>query len=518
MHPYHFAEKMPEHPAFIMASTDEVVTYKQLNDYSNQIAQLARARGLKVGDGIAIFMDNNKYFLEICWAAQRAGLYFTAVSSRLTAPEIDYIVRDCGAKLLFTSDYMKEEAIKLRDLLPEMDGLFMTGDAAEGFEDYLASRDAQPAEPVADETRGMDMLYSSGTTGRPKGIRRALTGEDIATEDALLNLVGLLYGFNEGSKYLSPAPLYHAAPLRYNMCVQQLGGTCVIMENFDPEAALALIEKHKCDKSQWVPTMFVRMLKLPDDVRQKYDLSSMQTAIHAAAPCPIPIKEQMIEWWGPIIYEYYAGSEGNGFTQLSSEEWLAHKGSVGTALTGILHICDDEGNELPIGEAGSIYFEQPEDAPSFEYHNDPKKTSESRHPVHKNWSTLGDVGRLDEEGYLYLTDRKAFMIISGGVNIYPQETENLLITHPKVADVAVIGVPNEDFGEEVKAVVQPANWADAGDALGEELIAFCKESLSAIKCPRSIDFDQELPRHPTGKLYKRLVRDRYWGNNDSKIV
>ena len=518
MHISIHAQNMPDRPAFIMASTDEAVSFKQLNDYSNQIAQLARARGLQIGDGIAIFMDNNKYFLEICWAAQRAGLYFTAVSSRLTADEVAYIVKDCGAKILFTSDYMKEEAAKLVDMLPNMAGMFMAGEAIDGYEAYLPARDGQPAQPVADETQGMDMLYSSGTTGRPKGIRRKLTGNAIDEPDALLGLVTMLYGFDHKQIYLSPAPLYHAAPLRYNMAAQQVGTTCIIMENFDPEQALAMIEKHKCTKSQWVPTMFVRMLKLPQDVRNKYDTSSLQTAIHAAAPCPIPIKEQMIDWWGPVIYEYYAGSEGNGFCQLNSEEWLAHKGSVGTALTGILHICDEEGNEVPVGESGSIFFEQPEDAPGFEYYNDPKKTSESRHPVHKNWTTLGDVGKLDEDGYLYLTDRKAFMIISGGVNIYPQETENLLITHPKVADVAVIGVPNEDFGEEVKAVVQPANWADAGDALAEELIAFCKESLSAIKCPRTVDFDKELPRHPTGKLYKRLVRDRYWGHKDSKIV
>ena len=518
MHISTHAQNTPDRPAYIMASTDEAVSFKQLNDYSNQIAQLARARGLQVGDGIAIFMDNNKHFLEICWAAQRAGLYYTAVSSRLTAEEVAYIVNDCGAKMLFTSDYMKEEAAKLVDMLPDMAGMFMVGDAIDGYEAYLAARDAQPAEPVADETQGMDMLYSSGTTGRPKGIRRKLTGNPIDAADAFLGLVTLLYGFDDKQIYLSPAPLYHAAPLRYNMAAQQVGTTCIIMESFDPEQALAMIEKHKCTKSQWVPTMFVRMLKLPEEVRTKYDVSSMQTAIHAAAPCPIPIKEQMIDWWGPVIYEYYAGSEGNGFTQLSSEEWLTHKGSVGTALTGILHICDEEGNELPVGESGAIFFEQPEHAPGFEYYNDPKKTAESRHPVHPNWTTLGDVGRVDEDGYLYLTDRKAFMIISGGVNIYPQETENLLITHPKVADVAVIGVPNEDFGEEVKAVVQPANWADAGDDLADELIAFCKESLSSIKCPRSVDFDKELPRHPTGKLYKRLVRDRYWGNKDSKIV
>jgi long-chain acyl-CoA synthetase len=519
MHPYIHAQNMPDQPAYIMASSNEVVTYKQLNDRSNQIAQLARARGLQIGDGIAIFMENNVHFLEICWAAQRAGLYFTAVSSRLTAGEVEYIVKDCGAKILFTSDYMKDEAEKLVPLLPDMAGMFMVGQASDGYEAYLPARDAMPAEPVADETQGMDMLYSSGTTGRPKGIRRPLTGNNIEDADALLGLVTLLYGFDDKAIYLSPAPLYHAAPLRYNMAAQAVGTTCIIMENFDPEEALALIEKHKCTKSQWVPTMFVRMLKLPEDVRHKYDVSSMQTAIHAAAPCPIPIKEQMIDWWGPVIYEYYAGSEGNGFTQLNSEEWLAHKGSVGTALTGVLHICDEEGNELPVGESGTIFFEQPDvDAPTFEYYNDEKKTAESRHPSQKNWSTLGDVGRLDEEGYLYLTDRKAFMIISGGVNIYPQETENLLITHPKVADVAVIGVPNEDFGEEVKAVVQPAKWEDSGPELEAELIAFCKDNLSAIKCPRSVDFDKELPRHPTGKLYKRLVRDRYWGNKDSKIV
>ncbi len=518
MHPHIHAVQRPDQPAYIMAATQEVVTYKQLNDRSNQVAQLARARGLKRGDGVAIFMDNNVHFLEICWAAQRAGLYFTAVSSRLTASEVEYIVKDCGAKFLFTSDYMKEEAAKLVPLLPDMAGMFMVGGAVDGYENYVTARDEHPSEAIGDESRGLDMLYSSGTTGRPKGIRRSLPDGPIDGNDALLGLVSILYGFDEHMTYLSPAPLYHAAPLRYTMAAQHMGATCVIMENFDPEESLALIEKYKVTHSQWVPTMFVRMLKLPEKARQKHDVSSLKYAIHAAAPCPIPVKEQMIEWWGPVIYEYYAGSEGNGFTQLNSEEWLAHKGSVGSALLGIIHICDEEGVELPVGEAGTVYFEGDPDTVAFEYHNDPVKTAESRHPKHAHWSTLGDVGKVDEDGYLYLTDRKAFMIISGGVNIYPQEAENLLITHPKVADVAVIGVPNEDFGEEVKAVVQPIDWALAGDALEEELIAFCKESLSAIKCPRSVDFDKELPRHATGKLYKRLVRDRYWGNSDSKIV
>lgn len=515
MHPFIHAQNMPDKPAYIMASTGEVVTYREINDLSNQVAQLFRARGVKVGDGIAIFMDNNKHFFEICWAAQRAGVYYTAVSSRLTASEVDYIVRDCGAKLLFVSDYVRDVALELNSILPELQGKFSIGSPIDGYEDYIAARDAQPASPIADQARGIDMLYSSGTTGRPKGIRRDLPSGPIEEADSLLALITILYGLDENAIYLSPAPLYHAAPLRYNMAAMHKGATCIIMEHFDPESALQCIEKYRATHSQWVPTMFVRMLKLPEDVRSQYDISSLKVAIHAAAPCPIPVKRQMIEWWGPIIYEYYAGSEGNGFCAINSEEWLTHEGSVGKALLGIIHICDDEGNELPIGEAGTIYFET--QGPQFEYYNDAEKTADSRHP-NGYWTTLGDVGRIDDEGYLYLTDRKAFMIISGGVNIYPQEAENLLVMHPKVADVAVIGVPNEEFGEEVKAVVQPVNWSDAGPDLEQELIAFCRKELSAIKCPRSVDFDKELPRHPTGKLYKRLVRDRYWGKKDSKIV
>jgi acyl-coenzyme A synthetase/AMP-(fatty) acid ligase len=359
------------------------------------------------------------------------------------------------------------------------------------------------------------MLYSSGTTGRPKGVRQPLSGLPIDAPSPLLGLVTMLYGIDRNSVYLTPAPLYHAAPLHYSMTAQRLGATVVVMEHFDAEAALHAIEKYKVTASQWVPTMFVRMLKMPDEQRLKYDVSSLKSAIHAAAPCPIEVKRKMIGWWGPVLHEYYAGTEGNGMCYVSSEEWLKRPGTVGKSLLSPLHICDDEGNELAVGEEGTIYFAT---AAQFTYHNDPKKTAESRHPKHPEWSTLGDVGRLDEEGYLYLTDRKAFMIISGGVNIYPQEAENILINHPRVADVAVIGVPNEDFGEEVKAVVQPLDWADATPEFADELIAWCRERISPIKSPRTIDFDPELPRHPTGKLYKRLIRDRYWANRESKIV
>ena len=517
MHPYIHAQNKPDHPAYIMAASGEVVTYKQLDERSNQIAHLVRGHGLVRGDAIAIFMENNAQFFEICWAALRSGLYYTCISSRLTAGEAAYIIDDCNAKIVFTSDYMKEVALELDAILPK-DVMRVSCGAIDGYEDYITRRDALPTTPIADESRGLDMLYSSGTTGKPKGIRRPLPEGGIEEQDALVLLLLGVFSFSEDVTYLSPAPLYHAAPLRYNLTVQALGATCIIMEQFDAEEALKYIEQYKPTHSQWVPTMFVRMLKLPEEVRTKYDVSSIQVAIHAAAPCPVPIKEQMIEWWGEVIYEYYAGSEGNGFTCLNAQEWLAHKGSVGKALVGIIRICDEEGTEVAIGEEGTVFFEGDIDGVSFEYHNDPKKTAESRHPSHAHWSTLGDVGRIDDEGYLYLTDRKAFMIISGGVNVYPQETENLLITHPKITDVAVFGVPNEEFGEEVKAVVQPANWAEAGDALAEELMAFCRDNLSAIKCPRSVDFDQELPRHPTGKLYKRLLRDRYWGNKDSKIV
>jgi acyl-CoA synthetase (AMP-forming)/AMP-acid ligase II len=323
----------------------------------------------------------------------------------------------------------------------------------------------------------------------------------------------MLYGGNPEMVYVTPAPLYHAAPLRFTRAIQRLGGTAIIMEHFDPAGYLAAIDKYKATHTQVVPTMFVRLLKLDEAERKAHDVSSLTCCIHAAAPCPIPVKEQMIEWWGPIIYEYYAGTEGNGFCAINSEEWLGHKGSVGKPLVGTLHIVSDEGEELGVGEDGTIYFEG---GGQFEYHNDPEKTKSSRND--RGWSTLGDVGHVDEEGYLYLTDRKAYMIISGGVNIYPQEAENVLVTHPKVMDVAVFGVPNEDFGEEVKAVVQPIDMADAGPELERELIAYCKEQLAALKCPRSIDFEAELPRHPTGKLYKRLLKDRYWGDKDSRIV
>ncbi len=513
MHPYIHAQKFPDKPAYLMAGSGETVTYGQLDRQSNRIAQLFRSLGLQAGDHIAIFMENNARFFEICWGAQRSGLIYTAISSRLTAPEVDYIVGDCGARLFVTSRYLAERATELRPLMANARHRFMVDGTIDGYASWEEAVAGQPATPIADQTQGHDMLYSSGTTGRPKGVLPVVPKQPIDAENPLLAITSKLYGMGTDTIYLSPAPLYHAAPLRFNMSVMRLGGTSVIMENFDAEDYLRLVGEHHITHTQVVPTMFVRFLKLPDEVRAKYDVSSLKCAIHAAAPCPIPVKEKMIEWWGPIVWEYYGGTEGNGLTMCNATEWMAHKGTVGKAVVGKLKICDDAGEELPPGEPGTVYFA---DGRPFEYHNDPKKTAESRHP--KGWTTLGDVGFVDADGFLHLTDRKAFMIISGGVNIYPQEAENLLINHPKVMDCAVFGVPNEDFGEEVKAVVQPRDMSDASPQLAEELIAYCKQHLAAIKCPRSIDFEAELPRHPTGKLYKRLLRDRYWQGKASRIV
>ena len=513
LHPCHHALSTPDKPALIMARSGETVTYRELEARSNQGARLLRSLGLKRGDAIALLMDNNARYIEICFAAQRSGLFYTAMSSRLSAQEAEYIIRDCGAKALIVSASLAGQAAALLPKNPGVRRRYSVGGELPGHELWEHAAGAQATSRIGDESAGRDMLYSSGTTGRPKGVKTELLEEAIDASSTLTNIASKLYGLNADTVYLSPAPLYHAAPLRFNMTVMRFGGTAVIMEHFDAEEALALIERHRVTHSQWVPTMFVRMLKLPQAARARHDVSSLRVAIHAAAPCPVQVKEEMIGWWGPVLYEYYAGTEGNGFVACDSAQWLAHKGTVGSALLGEIRIVDEaSGAALPPGETGTIYFAN---APAFEYHNDPEKTAASKSK--EGWTTLGDVGHLDTEGYLYLTDRKHFMIISGGVNIYPQEIENLLVTHPKVADVAVIGVPNAEFGEEVKAVVQPADPRTAGPALAEELIAWCRAHLSHLKCPRSVDFEAELPRHPTGKLYKRLLRERYWKDAGRKL-
>ena len=516
MYPGVHAQTNPDKPAYVMAGSGEAVTYRELNDRSNQLANLFRAAGLQRGDSIALMLENHPRYFEILWAAQRSGLYYTAISSRLTTGETEYIINDCAAKVFITSDYKRDVAQEIVKGTPDVQVRLMLDGTAPGYESYEDAIAQHPATPIADESEGADMLYSSGTTGRPKGVRVPMPEGEMGQHSGVSTLGAMLYGFSEDMVYLSPAPLYHAAPLRFSMAVHRMGGTVIVMEHFDPTEFLRLIELHRVTHTQVVPTMFVRMLKLPKEEREKFDVSSLQIAIHAAAPCPIPIKEQMIEWWGSKIMEYYAGTEGNGFCAITSEEWLEHKGSVGRPLLGVVHIVGEDGEEVSgPREEGTIYFES---GSTFEYHNDPEKTASSRDPKGRGWSTLGDVGYVDEDGYLYLTDRKAYMIISGGVNIYPQEAENLLTTHPKVLDVAVIGVPNEDFGEEVKAVVQLVEGVEPSPELERELIQFCRNELADVKCPRSVDFVDELPRHPTGKLYKRLLRDKYWEGHGSKLV
>ncbi|MFD1932049.1 AMP-binding protein [Nonomuraea mangrovi] len=504
MYPGAIAAVTPDKPAVIMAGSGNIVTYRQLEEESNRLAHLFRSAGLNPGDHIAFMLENHPLFLVIAWAAHRSGLYYTAISSRLQSEELSYIVDNCEARVFIASSGLAEVAASID--APGVELRLMVDGVADGFQSYEEAVAGQPPTPIADECLGADMLYSSGTTGRPKGVKPTLSQAPLDTPGPLLQLIQFLFAPAADSVYLSPAPLYHAAPLRYCLQFQRLGATVVVMERFDPAEYLALVERHAVTHTQLVPTMFIKMLKLPDEVRAKHDLSSLQCAIHAAAPCPIPVKEQMLDWWGPIIHEYYAGTEGNGFLYAGPSDWLAHKGTVGRPLLGVVHVCDEEGHELAPREHGTVYFS---DGPRFEYHGDPDKTRSAHDPQGRGWTTLGDIGYVDEDGFLYLTDRRSYMIISGGVNIYPQESENVLSLHPKVADVAVFGIPDEEMGEQVKAVVQPADLAEAGQALEAELIEYCRARLAHYKCPRSVDFRDELPRHPTGKLYKRLLREQY---------
>jgi long-chain acyl-CoA synthetase len=517
VYPGTHARERADQAAFIMASTGESVCYAEFEARANRLAHLLRAWGLGRLDHYAIFMENNDRYLEACAAGERAGLYYTCVNSYLTAPELAYILNNSTSKLLITSRACRDVALEAARECPRLtSGLIVDGTGDDGlFADFEEATRGFPDTPIADECMGTSMPYSSGTTGRPKGILRALDNIPPDEMPPGFSFLSWLWRYREGLTYLSPAPLYHSAPLASVGLAIRTGGTVIIMEKFDPEQYLSLVERYRVTHSQLVPTMFSRMLKLPARVRNRYDLSSLEVAIHAAAPCPVPVKQQMIDWWGPILLEYYASTEAIGFSACDSLEWLTHPGTVGKVVLGELHILDESCKPTPPGTPGTLWFKP--GTPSFRYFNDVEKTAESTSPD-GSMVTVGDVGYLDHDGYLYLTDRATFMIISGGVNIYPQESENLLITHPKVADAAVFGVPNEDLGEEVKAVVELMPGIDPGPDTAAELIAFCREHLAHLKCPRSVDFTDKLPRLPTGKLYKRALRDSYWGESGSRIV
>jgi long-chain acyl-CoA synthetase len=506
----------PRKPAIIMAGSGEVVTYAQFEARANRIAHLFRSAGLRRLDHVAFLMENTPRLLECEGAAERSGLYYTLINSHLTSEEAAYIVDDCEARLFVTSAAGLGVAAEMPSLCPRVERWIVVGAEDppapfERLEDVLAGMDDAP---IADERLGAALLYSSGTTGRPKGVLRPLPDVHPSEPLPVMEFAARLFRQRPGMVYLSPAPLYHSAPQVSIAGTLRLGGTSIVMERFDAAEYLRLISHHRVTHTQAVPTMFSRLLKLPAEIRESADVSSLEAVTHGAAPCPVPVKEQMIEWWGPILYEYYSATEGHGFTFCDSYQWLAHKGTVGTAVHGELLILDDDGRACSTGRPGLVYFRG---KTSFEYFKDPEKTAESRDRT-GTASTVGDVGYVDGEGHLYLTDRKINMIISGGVNIYPQETENLLITHPKVLDAAVIGVPDADLGEAVKAIVQPADGVEPGPDLEAELIAFCREHLAHYKCPRSVDIEAELPRQATGKLYKRLLKDRYWSRQPTRIV
>lgn len=521
MYATEYAAQHPDRPAFIMASTGESVSLSEYEARANQLAHVLLTHGLGPGDHYSIFMENNDRYLESCGAGERSGHYYTAINSYLTADELAYIVNNSESQVLITSAARLAVTMEALPDCPKITLVLVVGGAAGGLDsddarvrDFAATTATQPTEPIPFERAGQAMLYSSGTTGRPKGIIRPRVDGPPSEVAPLFTFLSNLWHYRENMVYLSPAPLYHSAPQAAVNLTLRKGGTVVIMERFDPVEYLQLIERHSVTHTQLVPTMFSRMLKLPEEDRHRYDLSSLEIAVHAAAPCPAQVKEQMIEWWGPIIHEYYGATEGLGFAACDTEEWLAHRGTVGKIVLGDLFIADDEMNELPQGVPGTIWFKT---ATEFNYHNDPDKTDEAT-SSDGTMTTVNDVGYVDDDGFLYLTDRATFMIISGGVNIYPQETENLLITHPRVADAAVFGVPNVDLGEEVKAVVQPMPGESPDEALAAELIEFCGEHLSRQKVPRSIDFAEELPRLPTGKLYKRKLRDEYWEGHENKIL
>lgn len=499
-----------------MAASGATLTFAEFEANANRLAHVFRAAGLRRGDHVALLMENNLRYFETMSAAERCGLYYTCVNSYLTPEEVAYIVDDCDARMFITSKAKSDVAVAASASTHKVEGyLCVDADQPIGpFQPYDDALAEQPATRIDDEQLGAAMLYSSGTTGRPKGILRPLPDAHPSAALPVMQFVIQMFRMRAGMTYLSPAPIYHSAPQASVASALRLGATSIIMERFDPEEFLRAVEQHRVTHSQLVPTMFSRMLKLPDEVRSAYDTSSLEVVIHAAAPCPVPVKQTMIDWLGPILIEYYGATEANGFTFCDSDEWLTHRGTVGRPILGKLLILDDDGKEVPVGTNGTVWFEG---ATNFTYYGDEVKTAESRDESGQR-STVGDVGYVDDDGYLYLTDRKTYMIISGGVNIYPQEAENVLVTHPNVLDAAVFGVPNEDLGEEVKAVVQPMPDIEPGPDLERQLLAFCRQHLAAYKCPRTVDFEAELPRLPTGKLYKRLLRDRYWGDATSRVV
>jgi len=497
------AKAQPARAAVVMADSGVAMSYGDLDAYANRLARLYQSLGLKAGDHVAYLLENRLECPAVQWGAHYAGLYYTFISTRLTAIEVRYIVEDCSAQVVVLSRKTAPTLVASLRALPSRPRLYSL-DADFAIETLSTALEPFDASPIEGTEEGSEMLYSSGTTGRPKGVKPVLSGKPLGSTALIADLLTRGFGATADSVYLQIAPYYHTAQLKWSQAITAIGATVVMMERFDAEGTLRAIERYKVTHSQWVPTMFHRLLALSAETRAQYDLSSQRVAVHAAAPCPIPIKQAMIDWWGNIIVEYYSCTETIGTTLCDTKSWLKYPGTVGRAMLGVLHIVGEDGKEVPIGEEGLVYFSG---GPHFSYHQDPLRTAEAYNS--QGWATVGDIGKLNAEGFLFLTDRKSNMIISGGVNVYPQETENVLLTHPKVFDAAVIGTPHEDLGEEVRAVVQLQPGVISDAALVQELIAYCRGQLSSIKCPRVIDFRKHLPREPNGKLLKRLIRDEY---------
>lgn len=490
----------PQRPA--VSSERGNRTFAELNDRANRLVRALRARGLRAGDSLALLCSNRPEFVEVYAAAVRAGMRLSCINWHLQADEVGYIVEDCEAKALIVEDRVARVAAEVvarqsRSLIK-----LAIGGPIHGFEAYETALEAEAGHDIADPCLGRTMQYTSGTTGRPKGVHWKPRLPVVSN-----TMAGSVPWVGGESSSLCTGPLYHAAPLAYSMGVPLFHGVgIVLMDRWDPERTLQLIESQKITHTHMVATMFHRLLALPSATRERYDVSSLRYIIHGAAPTPVHVKQAMMDWLGPIIYEYYAGTEGGG-TAITPQEWLAKPGSVGRPTPGRqVAILDDQDRVLPPGQVGHVFFTVPEFG-GFEYFKDPAKTASA---YRGDRFTLGDHGYLDEDGYLFLTGRTSEVIISGGVNIYPAEVDAVLMMHPAVADVATVGVPNEEFGEEVKAVVVPADGRAPSEALAKELIAFCRERLAHFKCPRSVDFTAEVPRSEAGKIYRRKVRERYW--------
>jgi long-chain acyl-CoA synthetase len=489
-----------------MAGSGETVTYGQLEERSSRLARLLRERGIGPGDSVAFLSENQARFFELCWAAQRSGLYYTPLNWHLRREDLEAIVADCAPSALLASEGLEPLADELAGAAPDLRLRLTLGPA------YDAALASVAAGPFGGETEGADVLYSGGTTGRPKGIRFPLSGRPFGTPSPIGERLSDLHGIGEDTVHLVTGPLYHSGPLGFALRVQRRGGTVVVMEKFDAERALEAIERYRVTHSQWVPTMLVRLLRLPPEARRRHDLSSLRVLVHSAGPCPPEVKAELIEWLGPIVCEFYGGTERNGLTHIDSREWLAHRGSVGRPVYGSVHVLDGEGRELPPGEVGGVYFEG---GPDFQYSGDPERTAASRSP--QGWTTIGDLGYLDAEGYLYLTDRRDFMVVSGGVNVYPQATENVLLESPLVLDATVFGVPDGDLGEALQAVVQPVPGAGEPEEVRRRLLEHCRERLPGLQRPRHLELADELPRTPAGKIDRRALRDRYWRGLETRI-